>query len=230
MAKTFNAAEIVTLAARKAQVVGAAFSLDKQRLGIGLEYLDMLVAEIIGTGAHFWEAPGPQAIELTAGTASYNIASLLDTPIQFVHRAWVRNSAGSDTPPLHLLNRLEWDAVPDKSQSGVPDSLWIEHSVGLAYPYPVVGTSDTHTLYIDGYGFSRDLTKTSGSVPHDLPTAWQRYLVTRLACDIGDGPLIKAPMGDRDRWMKEAEETYAKLNGYNNRRTRGVFAVRPFMP
>jgi hypothetical protein len=228
MSRTFSAAEVVQMAAWKAQVVGPAKSLDQQRLNTGLRYLDMLVAEIAGTSNHFWEAPGPQSIPLVADQASYAF-SLLDTSLQFFHKAWVRTSNGEDTP-LTLLNEREWADVGNKSQSGVPDRIWIDHGASKIYPYPIIGTNSTHTLYILGYGFPSDLTKTNGTVAHGLPDAWQRYLVTRLALDVGDGPLIKAPASDRDRWDREARSLLKDLNGYNNRRNRKPFAARSYMP
>lgn len=228
MSRTFSSAEVVQLAAWKAQVVGPAKSLDQQRLNIGLRFLDMLVAEITGTSNHSWEAAGPQSIPLVADQASYAF-SLLGTSLQFFHKVWVRTSTGEDVP-LDMLNQRQWADIGNKSQTGVPHSVWIDHGTSLIYPHPIIGTSDTHTLYIDGYGVAPDLTKTNGTVPHGLPDAWQRYLVTRLALDIGDGPLIKAPVGERDRWMGEARSLYKQLNGYNNRRNRRPFAARPYLP
>lgn len=230
MSRTFDSSEIVTLAARVCQVIGPNVTgLDQQRLAIGLQFLDMVVAEVVGTDSLFWEATGPREITLVADQPSYNIATLLssDAP-QFVHRAFVRDSSGYDSP-LTFLSREQYDDLSDKDASGVPDRIYIEHGKSLAYPYPVVAASG-YSVFLDSYGFSRDLTKSTGSIPHDLPNSWQMNLVYRLAAVIGDGPLIKAPQGDRERWDKKIRETGDVLAGYANRRNRPTGFVRPYMP
>ena len=229
MSRTFDAGEIATLAARTCQVLGAnVVALDQQRHAIALQYLDMVIAEIVGSDSRPWEAAGPQAVALSAATESYNITSLLSDPLQFVHHAWIRDANGNDTP-LPLISRNEYDVIADKDAAGIPDRLFIDHGRALAYPWPLIAATGS-TLYLDGFGYGPDVTKSKGSIPHKLSDAWQLNLHYRLALVIGDGPLIKSPAGDRDRWEKRVADSDKTLSSYTARGSRTTRFVRPYMP
>lgn len=229
MSRTFDAGEIATLAARTAQVIAPNVrALDEGRHAIALQFLDMIIAEQNGADSWPWEAAGPQAIALVAARASYDISSLLSDPLQFVHQAWRRDSNGLDTP-IPLISVDQYDALADKDEAGPPDRLFIDHGRALAFPWPVASTTGA-SIYLDGFGYPPDVTKSKGSIPHNLPNAWQLNLHYRLALVIGDGPLIKSPAGDRDRWQKIVDSSEKTLSSYTARGSRTTRFVRPYMP
>lgn len=199
---------------------------DPDELARAVEWLDLNVAQLAGTGKCHWLIPNTTTTALTADIASYTLSSFLGTDypddgILFPLNAYIRDSAGQDTP-VQLITRQEYEAIASKTDPGAPDRIYIDRSTNsptlYVYPVPSVGTYSLRLVF-QTYApdFQGGSPEGAGNVAHGLSAEWQKWMILQTAGDIGSGPVRVLPLAESDRMKLEAQDIYMRLMAYSNR-------------
>lgn len=220
MAALLTAAKIVEQSLRQ---VGALSPLDTASdpamFDIGLSRLDMLMAELIATDRFWWMVSASQTVALVVDQIEYNLAALVDPPLEFVTAAYLANDDREDE--IDLLLASEYRQISDKASSGTPTGVYIERrDRPTMYVNPVPAVTG-YSVLLTGQRYAVDLVSAGGQIAHGFPAAWQRYLTLALAVDIGSGPVWKVPDGELDRLERRARESRDRLMVFSNRENIG---------
>lgn len=228
MATTFTAKEIVEQALRK---IGAYAindtAADPEHIRIGLEGLDLVMAEQAGSTRCWWLVDIGVTVALdTADQAAYDltgaVAAAAGDGFLFPISAALVDAAGNRTP-LWLLRADEYDALSDKAASGTPSALYIDRTAGLLYPVPVPAVATwsveltvqtlSATLILD----NRVTGVQDGDIRHGLRASWQMWAIYRLAAWLGDGSVRRLSSGEVAGFLKLAEWSERRLLAFENR-------------
>lgn len=216
MAKLFTAREIAVLALRKCGVVAPQdTSAPEAKVLTALQYLDMLLAEVVGTTRVWNFVPNDLVFTYPANESSADITALLGgtAQIDIFREAYV----DSTDAPIRLLLRDEWDLFQHGS-SPFPEARMLfitpdgdgSHTAYLRS----VPTTDLD-IRLTGMRFSPTVTNASQgnqSVAHSFDAAWQRWMVNKLSADIGDGPCARVDQFRLKEWRDQAAESFDVLN------------------
>jgi hypothetical protein len=101
-----------------------------------------------------------------------------------VARGYIRATANSLDIPLNHLTRQGYDMLSPKTQTGVPNSFYIDQQrdTAICYLWPVP-IDITHTIVLTTQRQIMDIT--TGAQNFDLPQEWFLPLKWNLAADIG---------------------------------------------
>jgi hypothetical protein len=202
---------------------------DATDLEIGLQQLDLIIAERAGSGSFPWLVPTSVPVPLdTAGKASYDLAGLaVGSKVQFVTAAMLKPATG-DEAPLSILTRLAYDSIENKAERGDPERILVTRSpapILFVHPVPAITTL---TVKLTIQTFAASFSDDKGKVAHGWPEAFQRWMGIELACDLGDGPIRQLSEGKLGRMQKRAADAWRALVPYatrqnaRGRRCRGV--------
>lgn len=230
--KDFSSVDVVTRVLRK---IGA-FSVndtaaDDVDIAEGLYWLEMLIAEVVGTQDCFWLTANTITLPLEVGEDEYVLAEIPGFPTQgvtFITGVWVRDSAGNDTP-IDIVRRKLYESQSNKTTAGTPEQVYINRQV----PKPSLITYPT--ISAEGF-FLRLLAQTynpsvlgvkgnstpTGARKHGFGQEWTRFLVYALSAELGDGPVRKVDKADIKDWREVAQVSLNRLNAYSNRERRLV--------
>lgn len=196
-----------------------------------MHWLDLIMAEVVGTGRMFSRFTRTLSMPITNGTQSYDFFSALgnDLPtdrIQYIVEAFVEDEDGNRYP-VEITTREKFEEVAQPDAEGAP--CWL-HVDRLATPtlriYPTPSVTDTkeYTLKLVCQLFAPNVapggvtgTQPSGSVLHSMGQAWQRWLVLQLAHDLGSGPITKIGESSLARFERQARDARDKLEAFENR-------------
>lgn len=227
MTTALQPSKIVELALRK---IGAIRSYATggagPHLALGLEQLDLIIGEITGTERLWWLVPHEIPVTLIAEQDEIDLSGVLDPDVMHVMSAKLRMS-GQDDAPINLLIRSDWDKIEDRAtKRGKPTDLYIERSPGsLAYPYPIAAEGGQIILSAQRMSPTID----SADSDHQFTTAWQNYLVTRLAIALGDGIVEQLPEQRLSRWINSLPAIFVRLRTFSNsQNVSRPRAVRPW--
>lgn len=151
---------------------------------------------------------GNQTSALAADTAAYTLPARLLS----VDDAFVRDASGYDQP-LRLMDREEYNRLPDKDASGEPFAVWVDRtdtsSIATVYPVPAaVGD----TLYIVGKRAIEDVTALSETM--EVPPEWSECIVYNLAVKLmPDFPGM--PQAEKQDVQFEAERLLQLMMGHD---------------
>lgn len=231
MSRTLKAVEICSRALRligKFPVTDTA--PDGEDLREALHWLDLLMAEHAGTGRRFFLIPAePMRIPLVADTATYDLADdVQNVPadgFQFPVDAVLEDEQGNRTP-LTIVARDTWDAKTNMATSGAPCEVFIDRLA--AEPklsvYPVPAESDLWTVVLNVQTYAPNVAPAgvSGSRPQgatetNYRQAWQRWLIYRLAIDLGNGAIVHLPLDRIASYERQARAAELELDAYENR-------------
>lgn len=132
---TVLASDIINAGLRKLRVVDIDSTADATQLAKGLEALNALIDGWNADTISLYEEKELSALTLT-GATSYTIGSggaLNTTRPEWIVSAFYRLNSVDD-PPLHIINKPEWDRLPSKTETGTPEKLWYD----MAYPLGVL--------------------------------------------------------------------------------------------
>jgi hypothetical protein len=240
MASLFTAKGIVEQALRK---IGA-YAIndtapDDEHVRIGLEGLDLIMAEQAGSTRCWWLVHADVSVALdTADQRTYDltgaVAAVTDgDAFQFPVSAALVDEAG-DRTPLRLLRADEYDAVTDKAESGSPCAVYIDRLAGEmhVYPVPSVATySVALTVQTESAALIQDNRVTgvqASDARHGLRASWQMWAVYRLAAWLGDGTIRRCSPNEVAGFLKLAEWSERRLLAFENREHDDSFQVQMY--
>lgn len=196
-----------------------------------MHWLDLILAQEVGTGRIFSRIPATLSMTITNGTQSYDLyttlgASLPTDRIQFVTAAYVQDDLGN-RQNVEIVNRRKFEEVSVPAETGPIKWIYIDR---LATPtlqiFPTPATTDprTYTLKLVVQKYAPNVapggvtgTQPSASTLHEFGQAWQRWMVCQLAHDLGSGPVRKIPEDRLNRFAKMAAEAKTLLLAFENR-------------
>lgn len=193
---------------------------DGIELAVALEWLDLNMGQLAGTKEAWWLVKATSTIPLVALQAAYDLNTILPATelAQFpLYAQW--DSGNGNRQPVEIVTRQTFEELPDPTTSGQPTLIHIDR---LAAPimrvYPVPATAAVGSILLTAQTFAPDIAgSVGGNVPHGLAAAWQRWIIYRVASDIGDGPVRRMPINDLRAFEAKAGEAMAELIGFNNR-------------
>lgn len=206
-------------------------SADGEALRRSMEFLDLLLAQLVGTHRMFSRIDATLSMPITNGTQSYNLYTALgdDLPadrIQFVTEAYLETDTGRRFP-IEIVRREKFENVPEIAQEGVPTWIYIdrlENPTLQLYPTPSDDDTTEYTLKLVCQLFAPNVapggvtgTQPQASVLHKLGQAWQRFLVFQLAHDLGSGPITKIAESSLTRFLGIATDAKTELLAFENR-------------
>lgn len=199
---------------------------DPDELSRTIFWMDLIVAELVGTGRAHWLIPATVTKTLTATTASYNLANFLGTDyptdgILFPVQAYIRDSSGQDAL-IDIISRADYEALSDKAEAGEPTRIYIDrqNNQQQLYVHPVPADATT-SLRLVFQKYAPDMNAGTpdgaGNIAHGFSAEWQRWLILQTAADIGSGPVRVIPLAESDRIKLEAQTAKEALFTSSNR-------------
>ena len=230
---TFSAAEICEMALRK---VGA-FAIndeaaDQDELDETLKWLDLILAEVTGTRRCYWLTPATVTFDWPAAENSVVLADQMGadyppTGIMFPVRAWLVDTAtGLRQNELELCRRKTYEQKSNQATPGSPQILYVDRLVEdqLAYIWPVPSTDDLFQVALEFQAYNQSAIGTqggaqAGDVPIGIQKEWQLFIVTRLAAEIGDGPVKRLEQSTIRDWRTMCDGYLSALIYSNKEKT-----------
>jgi hypothetical protein len=221
----FNARKICEKALRK---IGAFpindTAADPEHLDEALDWLDLNLAQVSGTGRAFWLVPSTLPLPLTAETAEYDLLDVLatnapDDGIQSVVSAVLDDGNGNRTP-LTLIGRAEFEEIAVPATTGTPDRVYVDRlNNPTLTTYPVLGAGITgYTIQLVVQTFSKDFAShKTGNTATGLRETYQKWCIYDLAASLGDGSIIKLPERELAGIRSVAKDAFDKLDAFDNR-------------
>lgn len=232
MSRTLTASEIASQALR---LIGAfpvtQSAADGEQLREALSWLDLILAEISGTREIFFQVTNTLSLPLEPGRREYPLGDTLGSEfpsqgIQFPREAYLEDEGGRRWP-LTIVARDTFDNVSQPERNGTPEVVYINRA-----PIPTLSTHPTlhddvtvgYTIRLVVQTYSPDVSPggVSGNRPRasaetGFRAAWQRYLIYRLAYDLGMGPIHKLPERSLARIERTMDEADKALHAFENR-------------
>lgn len=188
---------------------------DTDEMARALVWLSMVMDEMTAVEKPWWCVPTSQTFSLVAGRAEYDLNTLISPRMQMIRRVFLVD--GNRATPLPLIDRIAYELIDDKTDVGTLEKAYVTRDDSpILYTWRVPPTGTTLKLKVYGVGFSRDMTDKNGNVDHEYPSAWQLYMVNRLAMELGSGPIRNLPVSERDRIQTRLDATLIKLNARTN--------------
>lgn len=198
-----------------------------------MHWLDLILAEAVGTDRIFSRVDKVTIdFPITNGTASYDFYATLadDTPddrIQYIADAYLEDDNGNRCP-IEMVTREKIENVSLPAETGTP--VWMHLAVGdevtptlRIFPTPPTTDTTVWTLKLVCQLFAPNVapggvtgSQAQGTVAHSFGQAWQRWLIYRLALDLGSGALTKLPETSLSRFEKHIEKAEERLEGFAN--------------
>ncbi len=193
---------------------------DGIELAVALEWMDLNMAQLAGTNEAWWLVKATNTIPLVALQASYDLATILPAAAQAqfpLYAEW--DSGNGNQQPVEIVTRQTFEELPDPTTSGQPTLIHIDRlTTPIMRVYPVPATAAVGSILLTTQTFSPNIAgSVGGNLPHGLAAAWQRWLVYRVASDVGDGPVRRMPLNDLRAFEAKAGEALAALLSFNNR-------------
>lgn len=232
MSRTLTAREIGENALR---MIGAfpvtESAADGEQLRLALTWLDLILAEISGTTELFWQVADTISLTLENERQEYPLGETLgaDFPpdgLQFPRSAYLEDEMGN-RHPLTIVKRDKFEDVSRPAKPGIPKWLYLNR---LPTPtlrvYPTLGeqTPITYQVKLVVQTYSPNVapsgvsgSRPSGSILTEFRTAWQRFLIYRLAHDLGNGPIHKLAERSLARIERQAADSFRRLEAFENR-------------
>ena len=184
---------------------------DPSHTQVGLERLDMLVAELASTEDLPWLVTARIPVLLVAGTSVYPL-----TGIEHVTAVHSTRETGR-LEPVELI-RLSQFLLLDTG-SGDPEYATVTRDPTLSlnvWPAPAAPQVGI-TLYVTGQRYAEELLSGKGRDPHGMPEGWARFLVYMLASDLGSGPIHMLAPGIIQGFEQRAASLKGRLMAHSSR-------------
>ena len=182
---TLTRTETITAALRKLGVLEAGEAASASQLADGVQVLSLLFKELNHMSACRWLIASG-LLTLKNATYNYGSADGLATNIHEILYVSYRDSSAIDHP-VEVVDAMRYASLANKAAVGAINSLYFIHSETLSSngilvcPAPAVVT--TEKLF---YGYEATIqVPGAASDTLDIPMGWQRYIILRLASDLG---------------------------------------------
>lgn len=204
---------------------------DGEQLREAMTWLDLLLAQVVGTTRMFSRVDATLDMAITNGTSSYDLYATLgaDLPtdrIQYVVDAWLEDGDGNRSP-IEIVNRFKFEDVCQPDETGIPAWIYFDGQQNPTLqikPKPASTDTTEWTLKLVVQRYAPNVapggvtgTQPSASVLHGMGQAWQRHLVFQLAHDLGSGPITKIGESSLTRFKNLADEAKGALLAFENR-------------
>lgn len=232
MSRIFTAKDICE---RSLRLIGAfpvtESAPDGEQLREAMTWLDLIMAQVVGTERMFSRVPSTMSMTITNGTQDYILYTALGSElptdrIQFVVSARVDDDLGNRSA-VEIVNREKFENVADSDANGDIEWIYIDRTTSPTLSIrrvPAITDPRTYTLKLVGQRFAPNVapggitgTQPSGSVLHDFGQAWQRFLIFQLAHDLGTGAIHKLPESSLTRFAGVAVQAKQALDAFENR-------------
>lgn len=207
-------------------------SADQAQHEIGLERLDLLIAELAGTENLWFLRPSRQTVSVPISVRSFSLAGRLSPALQFFSDVRITFPEAPEVErALTLMRRSVYDAIENKDDTGDPRVIVIDRDDSPSCAiYPTANRTGI-SLVIDGQAYAATAMDNLGKNASGFPAAWQRYLIKTLAIDLGSGPITTIPPDERQQKQGEAAQSKSLLLSRNNRENiKRPRIVRPWDP
>lgn len=196
-------------------------------------YLDMILAEAVGTERMFKRFPETLSFDITNGTQDYDLYAELgdDLPtegLEFVVQAYIEDGNGN-RKPLEVVTREKFEDVSKPAETGPVCFIHVDRNVENAptlriFPTPPTTDTNTYTIFLVCQRYAPNVSpggvtgsQPQSSVAHEFAQAWQRWLVFQLADDLGSGPILKLPNESLVNFRAKHVPSKLKLLAFNDR-------------
>lgn len=147
--------------------------------------MQMIFSGWSNTGARVWELE-EESYTCVDGTATFyapsNTVDVLDAII----------TVNAADVPLTRIARIDYQAIPDKTNQGKPDRFWCDRSVE-PFPITLYPVPNSATYTITYWRIRRLYDVTAGQQTPDVPFRWIDALTASLALRLFD----KLPLAER---------------------------------
>lgn len=201
---SLNRNQVITAALRKLGVLPSGGTPSAAQISDASDALNAIVKAFQADGMPLWRITS-KSFDTVASTSSYNIG--VSQTIATVGKPLVVIQAfctptDSDSIPMNVYNRYDFNMLPTDSSEGVPINLYYQplntYGVIKLWPTPPDATYEItvhyQTQYEDMDGASDDF---------DFPSEWMQAIIYNLAWALA--PEFGIPPTDRGLLMKEAE-------------------------
>jgi|GEM_PF-1528112 len=236
MSKILAAKEICE---RSLRMIGAfpitESAADGEHLREAMTWLDLIMAEVAGSTILFNLVPATISQPLTAGVSTYALNNTLGAQLpvdglQFPVEAFLVTTPSSGVPircPIPIVHRDEFKQPENGALTGPPVMIHIDrlpNPTMLIYPTPAPTDVNNYSIELDVQTYAPNVapagvtgTQPDGSIVTKFRQAWQRFLVSQLAHDLGSGPIFKLPEASLNRFGAMAKGARTKLEAFENR-------------
>lgn len=229
MSRTLSA---VDLCGRALRLIGAwpvtDSAPDGEHLREALSWLDLNMAEISGVKRFFNHIKDNLPIALTAGKDTYPLIASMGAfypleGVQFPVAAYLERN-GSKLHDITIVTRETWRMMEGLPGSGDPSAVFIDRfpqPTMRVWPMPADNDA-TIRLHVQTNAPNVSPGGVTGTIPdasavHSFRAAWQRFLIYRLAGDLGRGAVVKLPQGSLQEYRTEATIAERQLDAFENR-------------
>ena len=145
--------DIITSSLRTINAIGTGETLEASQAADGMEALNLMLAGLAAEELTM-VALTQEVFTMIPGKVSYTMGPLGDFDTVRPERidGWfVRDAGGEDYPMTDIIGEDAYRQIPNKSNPGRPDYLYVSYGYPLAtfYFYPVNDTAES--LYIDSF-------------------------------------------------------------------------------
>lgn len=220
MARTMEVREVCERALRKIGTYSIRDTgADAAELAEARHWLDMVVAHVTtGRRRTWWLVQQTIPLTLEAGVIAYDLTDLMSgaSPISHVIKVTAVETQTGRRTPVDIVRRWMWEER-DISESGPPAMVYIDRGTEPTLNvWPIPTSPVTHSLDLVIQRESPDLV--TGVVTEQMAAfrnAWNLYLVTALAAQLGNGPVRKLPQDEVRDMQAEAERLLRDLEAFD---------------
>jgi hypothetical protein len=183
-------------------------------------WLDMVVGHVASMKRTWWLVPSTARLTLTAGTTAYGLRSLLPgaPSIQHIVALHTVNLTTGQRDPLPIWRRQEWLERDGTLVAGEAVGAWIDRTRDPVLSlHPAPPATVTEAIDVTYQTFAAD--QASGTYTQkaeNIRDGWNLFLTTRLAAEIGNGPVRKLPQDEVREMQMTAKGLYDDLAAYDD--------------
>lgn len=205
---------------------------DGEQLREALFWLDLIMASNAGLREVFHLQPATVAITLVPGQKDYSLSASMagffprdgfSFPTH-CEMLW----PGQHAIPIPIVSKKRFSEIGRPDEIGVPRMIYIDRlpTDQRLLTWPTLSATETqvYKLMLDFQKSSPDLSPSgvSGARPNDttitgLRTAWQQWVIMKLAIALGSGAINKQQASTIALWEKQAAEIKVELDAFENR-------------
>jgi hypothetical protein len=160
---------------RKLGVIGASDIAAAEDAALVYEAMNARLKELQTLHVLWWNVAGAQTpLTLTAGISTATIAAL-----DFLYPVTMSVTVGTEEVPVRIADHREYQAIPDKTQQGTPEIVFVDGVTCRFWPVPNTNTTAQMTYQ----AISADVE--TGVAP-DVPPGAMRAFAMLVAGDLVD--------------------------------------------